>query len=105
LIFSDFDECFSLYLRPVVSVRCSVLTAQCSVFSAHCAVFGVQCSEFRKNNNTKHGYIDPSVCNSYRNHYKKCIRMLNGLDRSLDTHLAKPEYRRTVNSKGHAPES
>jgi len=33
------------------------------------------------------GYIDPSVYGSYRNRYKACIRMLNGLEKSLEKHL------------------
>ena len=33
------------------------------------------------------GYIDQSVYGSYRSRYKECIRMLNGLEKSLEKHL------------------
>ncbi len=42
------------------------------------------------------GYIEPSVYNSYRNRYKECIRMLNGLEKSMEKHLLKSEGRWTV---------
>jgi hypothetical protein len=70
-------------------------TTKCSEF---------RCSEFRKSNYTRQGYIDPSVYNSYRNRYKECIRMLNGLEKSLEKHLPKPKRRWTVNMKDHPPE-
>ena len=37
------------------------------------------------------GYIDESVYASYRSGYKECIRMLNGLEKSLEKHLPKSE--------------
>ena len=33
------------------------------------------------------GYINQSVYGSYRSWYKECIRMLNGLEKSLEKHL------------------
>ena len=33
------------------------------------------------------GSMDPSVYSSYRSRYKECIRMLNGLEKSLEKHL------------------
>ena len=33
------------------------------------------------------GYIDQSVYGSYRSRHKECIRMLNGLEKSLEKHL------------------
>ncbi|MFC1452203.1 hypothetical protein ACFLSJ_02520 [Verrucomicrobiota bacterium] len=39
------------------------------------------------------GYIDPSVYSSYRSRYKECIRMLNGLEKSLEKHLPDSERR------------
>ena len=41
------------------------------------------------------GYIEPSIYSTYRNRYKECIRMLNGLEKSLEKHLPKPERRWT----------
>jgi four helix bundle protein len=38
-------------------------------------------------------YIDQSVTSSYRSRYKECIRMLNGLEKSLEKHLPKSERR------------
>ncbi|MBW1690557.1 MAG: four helix bundle protein [Deltaproteobacteria bacterium] len=39
------------------------------------------------------GYIEPSVYSSYRSRYKECIRMLNGLEKSLEKHLPESERR------------
>ena len=39
------------------------------------------------------GYIDQSVYGSYRSRYKECIRMLNGLEKSLEKHLPESERR------------
>jgi len=39
------------------------------------------------------GYIDQSVYSSYRRRYKECIRMLNGLEKSLEKHLPESERR------------
>jgi four helix bundle protein len=50
------------------------------------------------------GYIDPSVYNSYRDRYKECIRMLNGLEKSLEKHLSKPERRWNVKEGGISDE-
>ena len=44
------------------------------------------------------GYIDQSVYNSYRSRYKECIRMLNGLEKSLEKHL--PESGRRWTAQG-----
>ena len=38
-------------------------------------------------------YIEPSVYSSYRSRYKECIRMLNGLEKSLEKHLPESERR------------
>ncbi len=53
---------------------------------------------------TLKGYIDPSVYNSYRNRYKECIRMLNGLEKSLEKHLPKPDRRWNVKEGGISDE-
>ena len=50
------------------------------------------------------GYIDASVYNLYRNRYKECIRMLNGLEESLEKHLPKRDRRWNVNRKDHSAE-
>jgi four helix bundle protein len=39
------------------------------------------------------GYIDQSVYSSYRRRYKECIRMLNGLEKSLEKNLPESERR------------
>lgn len=39
------------------------------------------------------GYIDKSVYGSYRGRYKECIRMLNGLEKSLEKQLPESERR------------
>ncbi|MBW1863365.1 MAG: hypothetical protein JRJ02_13485 [Deltaproteobacteria bacterium] len=39
------------------------------------------------------GYIEQSVYSSYRSRYKECIRMLNGLYKSLEKHLPESERR------------
>jgi len=39
------------------------------------------------------GYIDQSVYSSYRSRYKECIRMLNGLKKSLEKNLPQSERR------------
>ena len=39
------------------------------------------------------GYIDQSVYSSYRSGYKEGIRMLNGLEKSLEKHLPDSERR------------
>ena len=44
------------------------------------------------------GYIELSVYSSYRSRYKECIRMLNGLEKSLEKHL--PESERRWRAKG-----
>ena len=38
-------------------------------------------------------YIDQSVYNAYRGRYKECIRMLNGLEKSLEKQLPESERR------------
>ena len=38
-------------------------------------------------------HIDESVYASYRGRYKECIRMLNGLDKSLEKRLPESERR------------
>ncbi len=42
------------------------------------------------------GYIEPSVYSSYRSRYKECIRMLNGLEKSLEKRLPESERRWTT---------
>jgi four helix bundle protein len=42
------------------------------------------------------GYIEQSVCITYRNRYKECIRMLNGLEKSLEKHLPESDRRWTA---------
>ena len=42
------------------------------------------------------GYIEPSVYSSYRSRYKECIRMLNGLEKSLEKQLPDSERRWTA---------
>ena len=42
------------------------------------------------------GYIQNDVCAKYRERYKQCIRMLNGLEKSLERHLPKQERRWAV---------
>ena len=42
------------------------------------------------------GYIESSVYSSYRKRYTECIRMLNGLEKSLEKHLPKAERRWTA---------
>jgi len=39
------------------------------------------------------GYIGQPVYSSYRSRYKECIRMLNGLEKSLEKHLSESERR------------
>ena len=39
------------------------------------------------------GYIDAAVYGSYRSRYKECIRMLNGLEKSMEKHLPESERR------------
>ena len=39
------------------------------------------------------GYIDQSTYGTYRNRYKECIRMLNGLEKSLEMNLPPSERR------------
>ena len=39
------------------------------------------------------GYIEETTYSSYRNRYKECIPMLNGLEKSLEKHLLKSERR------------
>jgi len=39
------------------------------------------------------GYLEPSVYASFRSRYKECIRMLNGLEKSLEKHLPETERR------------
>ena len=34
------------------------------------------------------GYIEPSIYSSYRSRYKEYIRMLNGLEKSMEKHLS-----------------
>ena len=41
-------------------------------------------------------YIKDDVYTAYRGRYKECIRMLNGLERSLEQHLPEKERRWTV---------
>ncbi len=40
-------------------------------------------------------YIEPTDYSSYRSRYKECIRMLNGLEKSLERHLPESERRWT----------
>ena len=42
------------------------------------------------------GYIKSDVYTTYRERYKQCIRMLNGLEKSLERHLPEKERRWTV---------
>jgi len=42
------------------------------------------------------GYIQNDVYAKYRERYKQCIRMLNGLEKSLEQHLPEHERRWTV---------
>ena len=46
-------------------------------------------------------YIEPSVYSLYRDRYKECIRMLNGLEKSLEKLLPKSERR--WNAQGDQP--
>ncbi len=39
------------------------------------------------------GYVTKAVYTSYRNRYKECIRMLNGLEKTLELKLPKKERR------------
>ena len=39
------------------------------------------------------GYIDQSAYSTYRGRYKECIRMLNGLEKSLEKQLPESERR------------
>ena len=39
------------------------------------------------------GYIEPSIYASFRDQYKECIRMLNGLEKTLEKHLPESEHR------------
>ena len=39
------------------------------------------------------GYIDDGAYRSYRGRYKECVRMLNGLERTLEQHLPERERR------------
>jgi len=39
------------------------------------------------------GYIEYSVYTSFRSRYKECIRMLNGLEKSLESHLPESQRR------------
>ena len=39
------------------------------------------------------GYIETSVYGAYRSRCKECIRMLNGLEKSLEKHLSEAERR------------
>ena len=42
------------------------------------------------------GYIQNDVYSKYRERYKQCIRMLNGLEKSLERHLPEQERRWAV---------
>jgi four helix bundle protein len=42
------------------------------------------------------GYIESPVYSSYRSGYKECIRVLNGLEKSLEKHLPESERRWTT---------
>ena len=42
------------------------------------------------------GYIKNDVYAKYRERYKQCVRMLNGLEKSLERHLPKQERRWAV---------
>ena len=42
------------------------------------------------------GYIQNDVYAKYRERYKQCIRMLNGLEKSLERHLPEKERRWTI---------
>ena len=42
------------------------------------------------------GYIKNDVYATYRERYKQCIRMLNGLEKSLERHLPEKEHRWAV---------
>lgn len=39
------------------------------------------------------GYLNPSLYSAYRSRYKECIRMLNGLEKSLEQKLPASERR------------
>lgn len=42
-------------------------------------------------------YIDDEVYNVFRHRYKECVRMLNGLERTLEKHLPERERRWPTN--------
>jgi len=48
------------------------------------------------------GYMDQSVYSSYRTRYKERIRMLNGLEKSLEKHLPESERRWPLRVRGQA---
>ncbi len=39
------------------------------------------------------GYISDAIYKTYRERYKQCIRMLNGLEKSIEQHLSEKERR------------
>jgi four helix bundle protein len=44
-------------------------------------------------------YIDDEVYNAFRHRYKECVRMLNGLERTLEKHLPERERRWPINTE------
>ena len=62
-------------------------------------VSSVRCSEFRKIKTARRqedefkGYISRDRYMAYRGRYKECIRMLNGLEKSLERHLPSKDHR------------
>lgn len=49
------------------------------------------------------GYIDEAVFHDYRERYEECVRMLNGLEKSLEQHLPERD-RRWPSSTAEWPE-
>ena len=49
-------------------------------------------------------YITEDAFYSYKNRYKECIRMLNGMEKSLEQHLPEHERRWPQNSRTPNPE-
>jgi four helix bundle protein len=45
------------------------------------------------------GYITPEIYGSFRARYKECIRMLNGLEKTLETKLPERERRWVVRDR------
>jgi four helix bundle protein len=49
------------------------------------------------------GYLTSEVYESYRSRYKQCIRMLNGLEKSLERHLPEHDRRWLVQESSLEP--